>query len=167
MVGRTQSQDELWKQYFDLIEGDLSQLKFLDGDFLSIIQERVREAGICFAAGANLAVIVLCVSALEGVLQKCARQHPEIFNCSPGAPKHQKGRIKWSMESLINVSCATGLLQKDIKEFSKMLVKYRNYIHPDEQVKAGVTLTKETAQMCVQTLIVAISSMKKSRFNKD
>ena len=158
---------KLWRQQFAGI--DLSQLKFLDIAFLSVIQERINEAEMCFSARAPLAVIVLCGSALEGILHQCACQHLETFSRSSAAPKNQRGEVKelskWGMESLINVSCAVGLLQKDVKEFSKMLTKYRNYIHPAEQVRADFTPTMETAQMCVQTLIVAISYMEQSRFN--
>ena len=161
-------QDELWRRHFASIE--LSRLKFLDVAFLSVIQERINEAEMCFSARAPLAVIVLCGSALEGILHKCACQHPEIFSRSSAAPKNQKGKVEelsgWGMESLINVSCAIGLLQKDVKEFSKILTKYRNYIHPAEQVRADFTPTMETAKMCVQTLIVAISYMEQSRFNE-
>ena len=70
------------------------------------------------------------------------------------------------METLIDVSCAVGLLQKDVQEFSKILTKYRNYIHPAKQVREDFTPTLETAQMCVQTLIVAISYIEQSRFNE-
>ena len=160
--------DELWRQHFTGI--NLSRLKFLDGVFLSVIQERINEAEVCFSAKAPLSVIDLCGSALEGILHQCARQHLEIFSRSPAAPKNQKGKAEklsgWGMESLINVSCAVGLLQKDVKEFSKILTKYRNYIHPAEQVRADLTPTMETAKMCVQTLIVAISYMEQSHFNE-
>ena len=106
------NQDELWGQHFAGI--NLSRLKFLDDDFRSVIQERINEAEVCFSAGvplacrggagdehgaevrfsagAPLAVIVLCGSALEGILHKCMRQYPEIFKCSSVAPKNQKRR---------------------------------------------------------------------------
>ena len=83
---------KLLRQHFSGI--DLRQLKFLDSDFLSVIQERINEAEMCFTAEAPLAVIVLCGSALEGILHQCARQHLETFNRSSVAPKNQRGEVK-------------------------------------------------------------------------
>ena len=63
------------------------------------------------------------------------------------------------------MSHAVGLMQKDVKEFSKQLIKYRNYIHPAEHVKHEFKPTKRIAKMCIQMLIMAISDMEESCFN--
>ena len=164
---RSKSGKQLFKSHH--VDIDLRGLKFLDEPFLSVLQKRMNEAENCFLSEFYMATIVLCGSVLEGILHRCALQHPKTFNSSTSAPKDQAGKViklsNWSTESLINVSHAVGLMQKDVKEFSKQLIKYRNYIHPAEHVKHEFKPTKRIAKMCIQMLIMAISDMEESCFN--
>ena len=81
---RSKSGKQLFKSHHADI--DLRVLKFLDEPFLSILQKRMNEAEKCFIAEYYMAAIVLCGSVLEGILHRCALQHPKTFNCSASAP---------------------------------------------------------------------------------
>ena len=145
---------KIWKKYLAGI--DLSRLKFLDEKLTCVIQERINEAGTCLVAGAPLATIVLCGSVLEGILREYASQHPEKFGASSAKVRNKP------MRDLVDMSYKAGLLQKDVREYSKELVEFRNYIHLHKQVKNNFNPRGYTMDMCVRTLVEAINDLERA-----
>ncbi len=128
-----------------------------------IIESRLKEANTVLSAGAYLSVVFLCGSVLEAVLLGSARREPERFNRSQISPKDKSKKVKaiheWKLNELIDVACDIGVINPDVKKFSHGLRDFRNYIHPQEQLKSGFTPDKHTAQLCIQTLRAALADV--------
>ena len=130
---------------------------------VSLVEERLREAHLSLNAGAYLAVIVLCGSVLEAVLLGAAQKDPARFNKAKATPRKDDGSAKrfyeWSLGQLIDVAHEAGLLKLDIKKFSHGLRDFRNYIHPNEQLKSEFTPDEHTAKVCFQVLSASLASL--------
>ncbi|WP_416877411.1 hypothetical protein [Litorimonas sp.] len=128
-----------------------------------IIKERLQEARTTLKSGANLSVIFLCGSVLEGVLLGAAQRQPAAFNKASASPKKRDGSVRnfqdWTLANLIDVSCEIGLLKPDVKKFSHGLRDFRNYIHPYQQMASGFAPDKHTAKVCFQVLKAALASV--------
>lgn len=156
----------------DFLRHNFGQLSFdglgFDSKFMAILDSRAIEASACIKSGAPLAAVFMCGSMLEGVLLFVASKNPAEFNRAAASPK-QVGTDKaklfedWSLCDLINVAHEIGLIRLDVKKFSHALRDFRNYIHPNEQVKSDFHPDQLTAQICFQVLRAAIAGLKESR----
>lgn len=135
----------------------------IEAQVASIIEARLKEARKALKADANLSVIFLCGSVLEGVLLGVARSGPEKFNRSTASPKDVNGKVKplheWNLAQFIDVACDVGLLKLDVKKFSHGLRDFRNYIHPYQQMISGFTPDQHTAKVCFQVLKAALADL--------
>ncbi len=154
------TENDFLKQEFSQI--DISLLK-LDYSFEEIIKQRLNEIELSLNSGASLSVIFLCGSTLEGLLLNIATQNPQKFNTSKSAPKNGDGKVKqlneWTLDSLINVSYAVGVIKLDIKKFSHTLKDFRNYIHPKQQASQNFNPDKHTAEISWKVLQATIANL--------
>ena len=139
----------------------------VDSEVSEIIEDRLQEAQACLNVGAHLSVIILCGSVLEAVLLGAARKNPKKFNRAERSPKRQDGKTKsfrlWSLSEFIDVAYDIKLLKQDVRKFSHELREFRNYIHPDKQMKAGFKPSKHTAKICIQVLSAALADVSGKR----
>jgi hypothetical protein len=54
---------------------------------------------------------------------------------------------KWMLNSFIEVAAELGWIRKPAKDLGTILRDYRNYIHPERELRTGFTLEKEDALM--------------------
>lgn len=91
----------------------------IDMQLQPILEQRIDEIGKALEAKASLAVVFLCGSTLEGLLQDAASKNPQFFNQANAAPKDSEGKVRyfqdWTLDSLINVAHEVGLLSLDVK----------------------------------------------------
>lgn len=132
----------------------------LDGVVTEILKIRFDEIKKCFSSNANLSVIFLSGSSLEGILLGTALKNPKQFNQSKSASKGKDGKVKqfpdWTLSQLIDTASELRLLKEDVKKFSHVLRDFRNYIHPYQQVSSGFNPDHHTAKICFQVLKAAI-----------
>ena len=132
-----------------------------------IIEKRLEEARLGLKAGAHLSVILMCGSVLEGVLLGVAKNEPEEFNRASTSAKSADGKVKplcdWSLAQLIDTACEIGLLKLDVKKFSHSLRDFRNFIHPNQQLKSGFNPDAYTSKFCLQVLETALANLAKER----
>lgn len=127
-----------------------------DPALVKILHDRWREADVAQRAGAPLAATILLGSILEGALLHKAETNPAKANSAVSTPKETdasgatkpKRFAQWSLDNLINVAHEVGWLRREVKDFSVVLRSYRNFVHPGEQKRQGVTVTSETCDMC-------------------
>ncbi len=135
----------------------------ISGKMSDIIQQRLNEIEVCLKSKVALGTIFLIGSTLEGILIDLAKQHPAQFNKANSAPKNIEGKVKpfnaWSLSSLIDVSYETGFIGLDVKKFSHNLRDFRNYIHPEEQLKQNFTPDLYTTSISWQVLLAAIKDI--------
>lgn len=139
----------------------------VDSEVSKIIEDRLQEAQACLSVGAHLSVIILCGSVLEAVLLGAAQKDPEKFSRAPRSPKRQDGKTKrfrhWSLVEFIDVAYDIQLLKQDVQKFSHELREFRNYIHPDKQMKANFKPSEHTAKICIQVLNAALADVSGER----
>ena len=131
-------------------------------DFQMVIADRLEEIEICFKNQAMLAVVILCGSTLEGLLYEVAKKHPADYNRTSAAPQRD-GKVRplpeWSLNDLLNTSRELRVLGEDVSKFAHSVREFRNYIHPQQQVKEGFRPRQVTAQIAHQVLRAAIDDL--------
>ncbi|MFZ2891412.1 hypothetical protein [Sulfuricurvum sp.] len=155
----------------NFINLEFSQLNLsllaIDPQFERVIQQRVDEIEKSLKSGSALAVIFLCGSTLEGLLQDKATKHPKEFNSAKSAPKNKDGKVlpihEWTLNALIDVAYETSYIEDDIKKFSSALRDFRNYIHPRQQAISNFNPDNHTAKISWQVLQATIASLSGQR----
>lgn len=135
----------------------------IERNIVPIIESRLAEVDRTLGVRAYLSSVVMCGSILEAVLLGKAQQEPEIFNRSKKAPKTAEGVVKrfheWNLADFIDVASELGILKPDVHKFGHLLRDFRNYIHPNQQMKSGFMPDEHTAKMCVQVLRAALAGI--------
>lgn len=144
-----------------VVDLDLSRVA-VELDLQSVIADRLQEVEVCFDNGAYLGVLLLCGSTLEGLLYEVARSHPADYNRAKGAPTRD-GNVRpfreWTLNDLLDCSRELGLLGEDVTKFGHGVREFRNYIHPQQQVRENFRPRKVTAQVARQVLLAAIDDL--------
>lgn len=99
--------------------------------FLRLLEVRLSEIQLCVKYKICLGGMFLIGSTIEGLLLGVAEKFQ--FKSSSKAPKTELE--KWTLSNLIDVANDLRILKKDRKDFSHRLREYRNYIHPDREIK--------------------------------
>lgn len=136
----------------------------LDEHLVLVLKERIREIDKAVANKMPLAALFLIGSSLEGVLSALAQRFPREFCSSLSAPK-KEGKVlpltSWKLDRLIEVASDLKILEKDVKDFSKVVRGYRNYIHPNEQVKNKFSPKMETVELSLKVFDMALNQVNK------
>ena len=137
--------------------------KIFSPKLIEIISGRMAEINIAMANKMPLAAIFLMGSTLEGILLALANAYPEKFNQSTSAPKDKENRTKpfslWTLNNYIDVAFDLKILDLNVKKFSHELRDFRNYSHPNEQLKNNFSPNIITAQIGLQVLKAAVSQI--------
>ena len=136
----------------------------LDEHLVLVLKERIQEIDKAVANKMPLAALFLIGSSLEGVLSALAQRFPREFCSSLSAPK-KEGKVlpltSWTLDRLIEVASDLKILEKDVKDFSKVVRGYRNYIHPNEQVKNKFSPKMETVELSLKVFDMALNQVNK------
>lgn len=139
----------------------------MEAGLLPIMESRLQEVHQCMQINASLSAIILCGSILEGLLLGIASQNPAQFNKANSSPKDRQGSVKqfqnWTLENFINVAHEIGFLSLDVKDYGLVLRKFRNFIHPFQQLTEQFSPDKHTARISLQVLKTAIADLSGER----
>lgn len=102
-------------------------------DLLAVLTSRLEEIRKCIKNEICLSGVIMIGSTLEGLLLGVAKKFSNNFSTASKAPK--KAFEEWTLCDLINVANELEILRKDRKDLSHLLRQYRNYIHPDREMK--------------------------------
>ncbi len=153
------TEDEFSRKEFKNI--DLSLLN-LDIQTTNILSQRIIEIEKCLKSNANLSVIFLCGSTLEGILLGVAINNPKEFNTAKSAFKI-KDKVQplhnWTLNALIDVAHEKGYIGLDVKKFSHALRDFRNFIHPSQQAILKFNPDNHTAKISWQVLQATIDNI--------
>ena len=148
-------------------DADISKLT-LNADLKEVIQQRLDEAFICLNNNAPLAAIILCGSAVEGMLSAYANNNQQAYNQAASAPKTKdktsgKAKVKplgeWHLVDLINVAKEVGHINEDAKKYSDSLREFRNYVHPTKQIQEAHKPDIHSATMAYHTTKLIITRL--------
>lgn len=114
------------------------------------------------ASKAPLAVIFRLGSTLEGQLTEVALSNVAHFLECFSAPR-LKGEIRplerWTLDELITVAAALGILGYDVSRHADQIRKFRNCIHPRQESSEDFLLRIETARIAQQFLFAALKDL--------
>ena len=137
----------------------------LTPELVPVVNSRIDEIKKGLNALMPLSVIILSGSTLECILLNLAMRYSELFNKAKSAPKDNNQKVlpysSWTLQNYIDVAAELGFLKEDIKEFSHVLRGFRNYVHPNVQLKHNFNPDMHTAEICFQVLKAAISQISK------
>lgn len=120
----------------------------LDVQTEEVLKQRMKEIDICVREGASLAAVILIGSVLECILLGIS----EYISISGN-------RANLTLGNLIDAATKVGALRQDGKLFGSAVREFRNYIHPEKQLKIGFYPSQETAELCLGALQLAISQL--------
>ncbi len=128
-----------------------------DENLSMILIERWAEINRCLRSNAHLAAIILMGGILEAVFLAIVKKFPKKARECKSAPLDKKGKIKkirdWTLNDLINVAYDCDWIHQDAAKFGHLLRKYRNLVHPWEQLTSeNETPSKEDCSECWQTV---------------
>ncbi|AQQ01339.1 hypothetical protein B0W48_17130 [Pseudoalteromonas aliena] len=105
--------------------------------------------------GAWKSAVIMAGSILESILYDLlsSKSYVEVAELSPKAPK-RRGLVielssgKWKLIDLINVSTDIGILSEQrSKSIDQVLRDYRNFVHPQKEIKSQHPCTEAEAYM--------------------
>jgi hypothetical protein len=122
-----------------------------DVAFSQQLQDLWVEATTCYAAGANLATVVMLGSLLEGILLAKVRQEIAADSALAQTPAVRDPE-KLNLAALIDVASGQQWIHKTRSQFSDVLRNYRNFVHPGRASQAGHSIDQGTASICLQVV---------------
>lgn len=127
-----------------------------------VVQARIDEIERCLESEAPLAVIFLVGSTLEGLLLELAQANASQFegvSAAPTVKERPKPVDAWTLDELITVSHQLGVVREDVSKHAHQVRRFRNYIHPRQQLKEGFEPRLETARIAYQVLRATLADL--------
>jgi hypothetical protein len=140
----------------------------LEAGVAVVLEQRIFEVKKCLKIDVSLSAIFLCGSILEGILFGIAAKNLKQFNQASTCPRDKiTGKTKpfgdWTLSNFIDVAHETGFIGLDVKKFSHSLRDFRNFIHPNEQLRHGFNPDQHTARISWQVLKAAMHDINKKQ----
>ncbi len=124
-----------------------------DVNMQAILTERWQECLKCLSATAPLSATVMMGGLLEALLLGRVNREgnqAHIFKAK-AAPKDKNGQPQplkeWTLQHFIEVAHELKWISVSAKDVGVVLRDYRNYVHPFKQLRHGVHLSAEDAQI--------------------
>lgn len=149
----------------------IKNLDFIDDKNLQLIlKERLDELDKVFSSNANLSSIILSISSIEGIFTHFANIFKIQIKGSPKYPKRKDGRKKdfdkLTIEEIYKLLLEQDIL-KEIKNFDsiyELFRNYRNFIHPQKQLKESWPVGLGQSQIAIGLLNATIDQTSKCVF---
>jgi hypothetical protein len=130
----------------DDLAPDLSPLAD-NAQMREILSRRWLECCKCVNADAHLAAIVMMGGLLEALLIARANRlddKAQLFTATSAPKDRASGRTlnlkEWTLDTLINVGCELKWITESGKNVADVLKNYRNYVHPEKELRHGIEL---------------------------
>lgn len=142
-----------------------------------ILARRWHECHRCVEADAHLAAIVMMGGLLEALFVARANKMPDKkpLVSAVAAPKDKTGKTvnyqDWMLDSYIKVAHELGWITASGRNVADVLKEYRNYVHPEKELRHGVSLElndssllwQVTKQLARQLLLSTLPSVVRER----
>jgi hypothetical protein len=147
------------------------QLNFInDVDLRAVLTDRLYELDRVFLANAHYSTIFGAIGAIEGIFKYLSSIYKTEILGSPSYPKTSKGNPKdFAQLTIVELYIELknlGILP-DITEYKslyQLFKDYRNFIHPQAQVKKGWEIKLGQAQMSIGLLNATIQNLDRNIF---
>lgn len=157
------------KQFLEKYSEDynISMLN-LDSELENIINIRISEIKSCLENEIPLSAIFLMGSTLEGILFGFSKFFESNYlQKAKQQSKNVKKLEDISLNDLIEISFELGFLKNDVNQFSHSLRKFRNYIHPNRQLREKFNPDMHTAKICWAVLQATIYQLSQVDINEN
>lgn len=160
----TNPEKQFLEKYSD--DFDISMLNF-DSELENIISIRISEIKSSLENENPLSAIFLMGSALEGILFGFSKFFESNYLQKAKQSNNVKNLEDISLNDLIQISFELGFLKNDVNQFSHSLRKFRNYIHPNRQLREKFNPDMYTAKICWAVLQATIHQLSQVDSNKN
>lgn len=137
-----------------------------DQAMISIIQKRWTEIKNCLKCEAPLASTVMMGGLLESVLMAKINKFDDksIIFKQKSTPKDSKTNKpkqlgEWTLKDYIDVLSEIKIITKPTAEFSRLIRDYRNYIHPEKELRMGESIVIGDAKLFWATTVNLIEQI--------
>lgn len=131
---------------FDFIQNDL---------FKSMLERDYQEVENCLASKAYKSVIVMSGSIVEALLVEFL-----IANVPDGYTSSKIRRLKF--HELISLAANVQLISEVTKDLTSVIREYRNYVHPDKEVRSKEFITEDKGIIAYRLLNLIIQDISKA-----
>ena len=118
-----------------------------------ILRNRWKETELCLNAGAYLAAVVMTGALLEALfLARVNRLKDKapLFKLSC-TPKDRTGKpiplAEWTLKSFIDAGHELKWIRQAARDVGNVLRDYRNFIHPEKELRQGISINEHDAKM--------------------
>jgi hypothetical protein len=120
-----------------------------------------QEAQKVHAADARKSCVILCGGVLEGILLDALASDRTLARERYTRPRGRRpvDLHQWSLADLIDVAEEHGILRKATIHLSQALREYRNLIHPGRQMRAGMIMSKEEANIAINVVRICLREL--------
>lgn len=119
-----------------------------------ILTRRWHECYKCVKADAHLAAIVMMGGLLEALFVARANKMPDknpLINAASAPRDKSSGKVlnyqDWMLDSYIRVAHELKWITQAAKNIADVLKEYRNYVHPEKELRHGVLLGLNDSSM--------------------
>lgn len=120
-----------------------------DEALADVLVSRLDEVDAARSHGAYVLAVIGTGSLVEGLLDDVMRRRdPEI-----------RKQEKTTLALLLDRAHSRGWIQPDVVDFSQVVRDYRNFVHPREQHRRGITPDEDTVLMCWQPVLALINDL--------
>ncbi len=118
----------------------------------SIVKTRIQESIKCYENELYLSSVIMCGSALEGLIIMVAEDNEDMYLNSPSAPTRYnsdevKSIYKWTLKELIDVSIELNVINNANIKYSDALRNFRNFIHPAKELESNFEANEDFAKV--------------------
>ena len=118
-----------------------------------ILRNRWKETELCLNAGAYLAAVVMTGALLEALflarVNRLKDKSP-LFKLSC-TPKDRTGKpiplTEWTLKNFIDAGHELKWIRQAARDVGNVLRDYRNFIHPEKELRQGMSIDKHDAMM--------------------
>ncbi|HAZ64194.1 MAG TPA: hypothetical protein DCZ72_11385 [Armatimonadetes bacterium] len=136
----------------------------LSGELRSILLARMDEAARCIKAEAYLAAVILAGSVLEAMCHGFGQCWPnEVQRWSEATRGRRPAQLAdWRLYDWFTVLSRQGILSPPVAKFSDAIRRFRNYVHPSEQLAEGFAPNRHTADICLSVVRAAAEDLRRA-----
>lgn len=137
------------------------QLRIAD-ELRESIRARAAEAQSCFRVRAYLSVVILCGSILEGLCLAVGMRDPQRVSRAFSArfKKHAPSAIEdLNLFEWLAVLGQLGEISPTVEKYGHALRDFRNYVHPQRQIRSGFTPDEHNARIALQVVLAAVTDL--------